>query len=87
MPFFLAKDSHFVGSLTLGTGFQRGRGVSDCEGSVRERPSGVEWIGQVVRSWLSRVWAPSRASACRVEFVVVLRLARRVDVGGSGFGS
>src|SRR2546423_15626158 len=87
MPFFLAKVSHFVGALGLGRGFQRGRGVIDCEGRVKNTPSGVEWIGQVVRSWLIRTWAPSRAMAWRARFVVVLRLVRRVDVGERGLGS
>ena len=44
-------------------------------------------MGQVVRSWLIRTWAPSRAREWRVGFVVVLPLARRVDVGGRGLGS
>ncbi len=56
------------------------------EGRVRERPSGVEWMGQVERSWLMRVWAPSRARVWRVLLVDVW-FERRVVVEGRGFGS
>jgi len=87
MPFFFAKASHLVGALGLGMGFQRGSGVSACEGRVSKSPSGVDWMGQAVRSWLRSICAPSRAIVCRVGFVLVVRLARRVDVGGRGFGS
>ena len=74
-----------MGGLGFGSGFQRGRGVV-AEGRVRERPSGVDWMGQVVRRALMRVWAPSRARFLRV----VLRVGweeRRVVVEGSGSGS
>ena len=74
-----------MGVLGLGRGFQRGRG-GVAEGRLRERPSGVDWMGQLVRRALMRVWAPSRARVLRV----VLRVGwdeRRVVVEGSGLGS
>lgn len=86
MPFLRANDSHFVGALGFGSVFQRGSGVRAVAGRESVTPSGVEWMGQVERSWLTRVWAPSRARAWRVELVVV-RFERRVDVGGRGFES
>jgi len=49
-------------------------------------PSGVVVMGQVRRSVLRMICAPSRAMACRVVFVLV-GLARSLDVGGRGLGS
>lgn len=65
MPFFLANFSHFVAAFAGGRGFSRGRGKV-AGGRVRRTPeAGVEVMGQVVRSWLMRDWAQSRAVAAR----------------------
>src|SRR5690606_21793270 len=60
MPFLAANFCHFVRGLGVGSGFSRGSGVVGG-GSVRETPSWLEVMGQVVKSWLIRAWAPSRA--------------------------
>ena len=64
MPFFAANFSHFVGSFPVGIGFSRGSGVVGG-GRVMRTPSDEEVIGHVVRSWLMRAWAQSRAVAWR----------------------
>ena len=38
---------------------------------MRTAPVGVEWIGQLTRSWLRRDWAQDRAVVARVWFRLV----------------
>jgi hypothetical protein len=58
--------------------FSRGNRVSML-GRLKSTPFGVDAIGHVLRSWLSRAWAPSRA--------VAARSASRVVGVRRGFGS
>ena len=54
---------------------------------MRTAPVGVEWMGQLTRSWLSMDWAQDRAVVAKVR----LRLAEEDEVkeeeGGRGFTS
>ena len=89
IPFFLANDSHFVGALGFGRGFQRESRVV-AAGSVRVKPSGDEWMGQAVSNWLSNICAPSRATEVRMLLVSVLIVevgVRSSEMVGRGFGS
>lgn len=53
MPRLAANCCHLVGGLASGSGFSRGRGVLGG-GRERRTPSGVEAMGQVVKSWSFR---------------------------------
>ena len=66
-----------MGGLASGIGFSRGRGVVGG-GRLRTTPSAELVISQVVRSWLMRTWAASRAVEARVS---------SVGFRGKGFGS
>lgn len=86
-----AKRSHFVGGFGFGRGFWRGTRVVGA-GRVRRRVVGVfaeeevedGVMGQVVRSWFRRDWAPSRAVVFRVVFCSDRGV---LDIWGRGFGS
>lgn len=74
----------------MGRGFWRGRTVCGA-GRVRRREVGVlaeevedGAIGQVVRSWFRRDWAPSRAVVFKMVFWVEGDV---LEVWGRGFGS
>lgn len=77
-----------MGGLGVGKGLWRGTRVWRG-GSVKRTPAcGVLLIGQVVRSWLRRDWAPSRAVLVRASLIATREAGDGVTGGRtSGFAS